>query len=157
MALWWKKYEPILEAKPRAGEEVVKELIAKELVELYESFPPDERMVEWEDPALERRFRGRVAELPRLDAPLVNALSRIVTWDLDHEIDAIEHYFRNELHRESAPTPSHVDALHFLWRTVVEHLYARKDECRGALKRKDLGDIVEEARVRFLARRIAVS
>ena len=157
MALWWKKYEPILEAKPRAGEEVVKELIAKELVELYESFPPDERQVEWEDATLERRFRGRLAELPRLDAALVRALSRIVTWDLDHEIEAIEHFFRNELHREGAPSPAHVDALHFLWRTVMEHLHVRKDECRGALKRKDLVEIVEQARARFEARRPPVT
>lgn len=157
MAWWWKRYEPILEAKPRAGEDVIKDLIGKELVDLYESFPPAEHEVAWEDAALERRFRGRLAELPRLDSAMVDALSRVVTWDLDHENEAIEHFFRNELHREAAPTPAHVEALHFVWRTVVEHLYTRKEECQGALKRKDLVDIVERARQRYAARRMLVS
>ncbi|MCC7071094.1 MAG: hypothetical protein IT383_07220 [Deltaproteobacteria bacterium] len=157
MALWWKRYEPILEARPRAGEDVVKDLIAQEVVELYERFPPAEHEVLWEDPALERRFRGRLAELPHLDTAMIEALSRIVAWDLDHEAEAIDHYFRNERHRDAAPTPAHVDALHLLWRTVVELLYARKEECRDLLKRGDLVDIVERARLRFAARRLAVS
>ncbi|OGQ24714.1 MAG: hypothetical protein A2138_07930 [Deltaproteobacteria bacterium RBG_16_71_12] len=157
MAWWWKRYEPILEARPRAGEDVIKDLIGKELVDLYEAFPPAESDISWEDAALERRFRGRLAELPRLDAAMVDALSRIVAWDLDHEIDAIEHFFRNELHRQAAPTPAHLDALHFLWRSVVEHLYARKEECRGILKRQDLLDIVERARERYAARRVLVT
>lgn len=153
MATWWKKYEPILEARPRPGEEVIKDLIAKELVELFESFPPDERNVEWEDAALERRFKGRLGELPRLDIAMVNALARLVTWDLDHEIEAIEHWFRNDQHRTEAPTPAHVEALHFLWRTVAEHLYQRKEECRGVLKRQDLIDIVAQAQHRYRVRR----
>lgn len=157
MAPWWKRYEPILEARPRAGEDVVKDLIAQEVAELYQRFPPGEHEVAWEDAALERRFRGRLAELPHLDGAMVDALSRVVTWDLDHETDAIDHYFRNERHRDAAPTPAHVDALHLLWRTVLEHLYARKDECQGALKRADLIDIVERARLRYRARRLAVS
>ncbi len=157
MAPWWKRYEPILEARPRAGEDVVKDLIAKELVDLYERFPPAEHEVEWEDAALARRFQGRLAELPPLDGAMVDALSQVVTWDLDHEADAVDHFFRNERHRDAAPTPAHVDALHLVWRTVVEHLYARKEECQGILRRADLVDIVEHARQRYAARRAHVS
>ncbi len=150
--MWWKKYEPLLEQKPISGAEAVKDLVARELVEMLEAFPPDEADVAWEDPALEKRLRGRLAGLPRLDAPFVELLARIVTLDLQHEIEAIDHTMRNDLHREAAPTPAHVDALHMLWRAVVEQLYQRKDEARGVLKGKDLVDIVEKMRARFAAR-----
>jgi hypothetical protein len=149
MALWWKPYEPLLEAKAKPAIEVVKELLAKELVELFQSFPPAERDVQWEDASLERKFKGRLVEMPKLDIKMVDLICKVVEWDLSHENDAIDHFLRNDQHRDAAPTQDHVDAMHLLWRVVVEQLYARKDECQGLLKGKDLVDVVSEAAVRF--------
>lgn len=154
MSFWWKRYEPLLEAKAVSGERALVDLIAKEIVELWEEFPPQEHDVSWEDPRLAARFAGRMAELPRLDGAFVDLIAQLVIWDLDHQSDAIDHFIRNELHRTAAPTAAHVDAMHLLWRALVEHLYQRKDDAQGILKRKHLCDIVEAARVRFRARRI---
>lgn len=157
MALWWKRYEPILEQKPMSGAEAVADLVAKEIVELLEAFPPPEESVTWEDPVLAERLGGRLHELPRLDGAMVDLLAKLVTWDLEHEIDAIDHLLRNDLHRQAAPTPLHVEAMHLLWRILLEHLYQRKDDAKGILKRKDLVDIIERARVRFRARLLTKS
>jgi hypothetical protein len=155
MGFWWKRYEPILEAKPVSGADAVADLVAKEIVELYEAFPPAEDSITWEDPLLEAKLKGRLHELPALDGPMVELLSKILTWELEHEVEAIDHMMRNDLHRAAATTPAHVEALHLLWRVVLEHLYQRKDEARGILKGRHLKDIVEKSRVRFQARRIS--
>lgn len=154
MAFWWKRYEPLLEAKPVAGTTALVDLIAQELVELWEAFPPREQDVTWEDPRLEARLAGRLAELPRLDAAMVDLVAKLVTWDIEHALEAIDHLLRNGLHRDAAPTDAHVDAMHLVWRALLEHLYQRKEDARGALKGKDLIESVERARVRFRARRI---
>jgi hypothetical protein len=152
---WWKPYEALLESKPVPGDEAVRDLIAKELVELYEAFPPPEDTVHWEDAALERKYKGKLAELPALDTALVDQLTKIVVLDLQHEIDQVDHIMRNNHHRAAAPTQKHVDALLLLWRVVLEHLEQRKDDAKGALKRGHLVEIAERAGQRFRARSFA--
>lgn len=150
MSFWWKRYEPILEAKPVPAKEALKDMIAREIVELFTAFPPAEHEVDLEDQKLAARLRGRFHELPKLDVPMVTLVCRLLQMDLEHDVDAIDHLMRNQHHREAATTEAHVDALHFLWRGLLEHLYARKDETTGILKTRDLVDIVERARDRYV-------
>jgi hypothetical protein len=149
---WWKRYEPILEQKPVAGDVAIADLIAKELVEVLEAFPPAEEQVDWSDENFARRYRGRLALLPRLDARFVAQLLEIVKLDLEHESEKIDWIFRNAHQRESCPTPLHDDALKLLWPVIVEHLYQRKEDCEDILKRKHLLDICTRAEERFRQR-----
>lgn len=146
---WWKRYEPILEQKPVAGDVAISDLIAKEVVELLEAFPPAEHDVEWTDEQFARRYRGRLHELPKCDPRFVAQLMAIVKLDLAHEAEQIDWLLRNEHHREACPSAAHVDALKLLWPVVVEHLYQRKDECNGILKRAHLEDICDRTAARF--------
>ena len=146
MAVWWKRYEPILEAKPISGHDAVVDLMAKELVEMLEQFPPAEADVEWEDPALEKRLRGHLAELPKLDADLVDVIGRAVILDLEHIPEGVDSVLRE------AATRSHYQAAELVWRAILEHLYARKEEA-PFLKRKDLVAVVDKMRSRFRERR----
>lgn len=155
MGFWWKRYEPLLETKAVSGTEALIDLIAKEIVELWEAFPPKENDVAWEDPKLQARLAGRLMDLPKLDGPFVDLVATLVSWDLQHDVDAIEHLLRNNHHRQAAPTSNHVEAMHLLWRAVLEHVYQRKDDAQGILKTADLVTILERARVRFRARRMA--
>lgn len=152
---WWKRYEPLLEAKAVPVKDALIDLLAKELVEMCQTFPPEERQIEWHDESLRRRLEGRVAELPRPDPKLVEEISRLVVWDLERELDAIDHYFRNEKYGDACPTPRHVDTLHVLWRVGVEVLLTRKDEVQHFLKRTDLveaaGKLPEIFRRRYLS------
>lgn len=157
MAFWWKRYESILEARPVPAIEALKDLIAKELVEVFEQFPPPEHEVEFEDAKLRARLQGRMHELPKLDIAMVTLVCRLLRMDLEHDIDAIDHLIRNDHHREAATTIVHLDAMHLLWRGLLEHLYARKEDTHGALKTRDLVEIVEKARDRFAQRRSALS
>jgi hypothetical protein len=150
---WGKRYEPILEARPVPAAEALKQLLAKELVQMWEAFPPAEADVDFLDPTLRAKLAGRLHELPALDVPMVSLLARILVLDLLHTTDAIDHLFRNHHHREAAPTERHVEALHLLWRAILEHLYARKEEA-GFLKTTDLVDIVNGARDRFVRGRV---
>ncbi len=146
---WWKRYEPILEQKPVSGDVAIVDLIGKELVEMLEAFPPPEQDVDWGDETFARKYRGRLHELPKLDARFVAQLMEFVRLDVDHDNDRIEWLLRNDHHRVACPTHLHVDALHLLWPVVVEHLYQRKEETRGILKRKHLLDICTSAEERF--------
>ncbi len=146
---WWKRYEPILEQKPVSGDVAIAGLIAKELVEMLEAFPPGELDVEWTDDNFAKKYRGRLHELPKPDARFVAQLLEIVRLDLEHDTDRIDWILRNNHHREACPSDASVDALKLLWPVIVEHLYQRKDDCNGILKKQHLIDICEDAAARF--------
>ena len=82
---------------------------------------------------------------------MVSSLSSILVWDLKHDVEAIDHLFRNDHHRDAAPSQRHLDALHLLWRGMLEHLYVRKEDA-AVLTTNDLVDIVLRARDRFVQR-----
>ncbi len=149
---WWKPFEALMETKPVAGDVAVVDLVARELVEVLQAFPPAEADVDWTDERAAARFRGRLQTLPHLDARFVGLLLRVVRLDLEHDTDQIDWLLRNGHHKEACPTAAHEEALHLLWPVVVEHLYQRKDECRGVLKRQHLLAIVDKADERFRRR-----
>jgi hypothetical protein len=141
-----------MERKPVSGEVALVELLAKEVVEVLEAFPPAEDTVDWTDASFAARYRGRLASFPRLDSQFVGQLFELVRLDLEHDTDRIEWLLRNDHHRPACPTAAHVDALMLLWPTLLEHLYARKDDCQGILKRSHLVQICVEAEQRFRTR-----
>ena len=149
---WWKPYEALMEHKAVTGDVALVELLSKELVEFLEGFPPGEDAVEWTNAGFADRFKGRLAELPTLDARFVGILLEIVRLDLDHETERIDWLLRNGHHRDACPTPLHEDALKLLWPVLVEHLYSRKEECQDILKRRHLLDICSQADERFRRR-----
>jgi hypothetical protein len=149
---WWKPYEALMETKPTAGDVAVVDLVAKELVEVLESFPPREADVDWSDERMAARYRGRLAELPRPDVRFVEVLLRLVRLDLEHETEQIDWLMRNGHHKDACPTPAHDEALLLLWPVVVEHLYQRKDECQGLLKRTHLVQVCDKVVERFRRR-----
>lgn len=147
--MWWKPYESILERKPVEAKEALLDLLAQELVEGLEAFPPADQDMAWSDPVLEHRFAGKMATLPKVDVPMVDILAQILTFELEHEPEKVDHLLRNDLHREAFPTAAHDGALQLLWRGTLEHLYVRKEDASGALKSKDLVTIVERMADRF--------
>ena len=153
---WWKPYEALMETRPVSGADAVVDLVAKELVEVLEAFPPREADVDWSDERLAARYRGRLAELPRPDVRFVDLLFHLVRLDLDHEAEQIDWLLRNGHHKDACPTSAHDDALLLLWPVVVEHLYQRKEECRGILKRAHLLAVCDKVVERFRRRALQV-
>lgn len=151
--MWWKRWEPILEQKPVPAEDVLLELLAKELCDLVESFPPAEADVEWQDDRTRARYAGRLAALPPPDLDTVDLLAKILVHDLRHEQDAIDFLFRNDHHRAACPTPEHVDALHLLWQVALDQLLYRQEQLRTPLPRRTLVRVVERFRERFRVRK----
>jgi hypothetical protein len=154
--MWWKRYEPILEAKPKPGEEVVLDLMAQELCDICEAFPPKASDIHWEDSRRQQRFGPKLPDMPAIDLPLVRLIARLLRFDLGHEPEAIDHLFRNELHRAACPTPLHEEAVFFLWPGLVEVLLAHKEELSGRIKTKDLLSVIDRFEKRFEKRRVAV-
>jgi hypothetical protein len=152
---WWKPWEALMERKPVSGDVAIVELLGKELVEFLEAFPPAEDAVDWSDASFSARYRGRLETLPRLDSRFVGQLFEIIRLDLDHETERIDWLLRNHHHREACPTAGHIDALMLLWPVLIEHLYSRKEECHGILKRRHLHDILQEAEQRFRTRALS--
>jgi hypothetical protein len=154
--MWWKRYEPILEAKPKPGEEVVLDLMAQELCDICEAFPPKASDIHWEDSRRQQRFGPKLPDMPAIDLPLVRLIASLLRFDLGHEPEAIDHLFRNELHRAACPTPLHEEAVFFLWPGLVEVLLAHKEELSGRIKTKDLLSVIDRFEKRFEKRRVAV-
>jgi hypothetical protein len=146
---WWKPYEPLLEVKPVSTDVVLQDLVAKEGAEMCLHFPPDEGTVDWMDPSLEKRLSGRLDELPKPDLAQVEVIAQLVKWDLEHEHEAIDHYFRNNKHKDVCPSADAENTLHFLWRGVLELFFMRKDESTGHIKRKDLIAAAEQLPAQF--------
>ncbi len=141
-----------METKPVSGSDAIVDLIASELVDVLEAFPPRESDVDWSDERRAARYRGRLAELPRPDVLFVEVLVRLVQLDLQHESEQIDWFMRNGHHKQACPSPAHDDALLLLWPVVVEHLYQRKEECGGILKRAHLLAICDKVVERFRRR-----
>lgn len=155
--MWWKPYESILERKPVEAKEALLDLLAQELVEGLEAFPPAEQDIAWSDPLLQKRFAGKMESLPNVDVAMVDVLAQVLIFELQHEPEKVDHLLRNDLHREAFPTAAHNDALHLLWRGTLEHLYVRKEDASGALKSKDLVTIVEKMADRFRRKAMLVN
>jgi hypothetical protein len=140
---WWKRWEHLLDSKPREAREVLIDHLAQELSDLIIAFPPAEGELHWEDAAMQKRYAGRLNELPAISLEMAGLLGDLVMWDLGNEIERVDHFFRNSLYGEICPTQAHLDALHLAWRMLTETLLTRKDQIHSAIKRADL---VEAAR-----------
>jgi hypothetical protein len=135
---WWKRYEPLLETKPISVEQALVDLLAKELCEMCRTFPPQDDAVDWHDEHLRRRVGGRLKELPTPGPDLVDLVAQLIVWDLQHETEAIDHFFRNRRYGDVCPTQDHVDTLQILWRVGFDALLERKEETHHPLTRADL-------------------
>lgn len=142
MAYWWKPYEPLMEQKTITSHEAILGLIADELCEICSTFPPPSENIEWLSPQFEKRFKHQLSEFPPVDTKMAQIVCEILLFELDFKPEATAALFRNQHHLEACPTHHHREALHMLWPIILEVLYARKDECAGLIKRRDLKTIV---------------
>jgi len=138
MKYWWKPYEALMETKPVPAIDVLVTMIAKEAAEMCFHYPPKAHEIEWIDMRLKKRLSDNLADAPKIDLGQVKLIEQLVLWDLEHEIEAIDHFFRNDLHREIADSAEKVDALHFLWRGILEMFSMRKEESKRTLNAKHL-------------------
>jgi hypothetical protein len=132
---------------------VLCDLLAAELCDLCDAFPPAAADVEWHDERARARFEGRLGELPAVDVPMAELLGRLLALDLAHETQEIDHLLRNDRHRAACPSPGHVEALHLLWQVMFDQLLQRNEQLVRPFPRRKLIDVVDRFVVRFRARR----
>lgn len=152
MPFWWKPYESLMEQKPIGSQEALMRLIADELCEICESFPPPLASMEWLSPQFEKRFASELESMPTIDQPMAGLLRDILIHELRFEAEATAALFRNQKHIAACPTPLHESAIHFLWPIMLEVLHIRKEECSARIGRKDLIGVVEIFFERFTRR-----
>lgn len=145
--VWWKPYEALLEAKVVPAKEVLLDLIAKELLEMCATFPPRASEIIWFDGALRDTWAHRIEDLPPIHAPMAAVMGELLLWDLQHEIEAIDHFVRNALWRKACASELEWGAVQICWRSGLELLYQRKEDCSGIVNRADLIQVVQ----RFIA------
>lgn len=146
--VWWKPYEALLEAKKVPAKEVLLDLIADELMEMCAAFPPRAAEIVWYDRSLRETWAHRIEDLPPINQSMASLIGKLVLWDLQHEIEAIDHFVRNGRWREACSSEMDWGAVQICWRSGLELLYQRKEDCSGILRREDLEKIVQ----RFSAR-----
>ncbi len=74
----------------------------------------------------------------------------LARWELEHEVEAIDDYFRNHRYLEAGLDAAQRPLVLFLSRLVLEHLLALGEASR--LKRPRLLEVLERTRSAFLAR-----
>ena len=144
MAQWWKPYEPLMEQKPISSKEALIGLVADELCEICESFPPAQEQIDWQSEQFQKRFADKLETMAKIDVPMATVLHEILTHELAFKPEATAALFRNQTHHGACPTERHKDAIQFLWPVLLETLYTRKEDCDGHLRRSDLTQIVDQ-------------
>lgn len=86
----------------------------------------------------------------RPERPAYEAAFTVARWDLEHDVDAVDDYFRNHRYLEAGLTAADRPLVLFLSRLIVEHLLALGEACR--LKRPRLLEVLARTRAAFLAK-----
>jgi hypothetical protein len=116
--------------------------LAKQLAGDLERWPPE---VEWSD----ERERARFAPLYALGAARPSRIAfaegfRLARWELEHEVEAIDDYWRNG---RDAVAGGDLDrlAVRLLWRYLTEAALTVAEATQGRVKRRHLLDCLEQA------------
>jgi hypothetical protein len=152
LAFWWKRYEHILDQKPKAATQALVDVIAKELCELWEAFPPPLSQMDFQDERLSAKWGPKWPQVPRLSPAYVRMLCKVVRLDWGHHNDELEWFLRNDHHRDAAATEIEVELLWLWWPALMEFLHQRKDDCQGHLKRADMITVLDLAETLFQKR-----
>ncbi len=154
MTQWWKRYEPILEARPQPVQTVLVQEMGKALCDLCEAFPPARDEVAFADDKSAARFGPRLSDMPRCDLGFVETVCDILRLELEHDVLGLADYLNHDRYRTGCPTEDHVEALFFLWPILLELLFSWKESVKTGLKQRDLIAVVDAFAARFKKRRM---
>lgn len=118
-----------------AAEAIAREL-AKQLAEELRGWPP---AVELGDEPQARKFAPLFASgARRPSAAALREGFRLARWEMQHDLEAIDYYLRNDHAGRAAPDPYDRLALEFVWRYLTEALLVVREATEGRVKRRDL-------------------
>jgi hypothetical protein len=146
----WNRIDWLYAQQPVPTSDVYLELVGRELYELCLAFPPSASEIDFIDDGARARFAPLLDRMRPPSAELMLAVADLLDWELDHEVERIDDYMRNERYRTVAPTPLAVEALHLLFRGLFERLLERQENSTRRVPRRELHKAV--ASFRRLAR-----
>lgn len=82
--------------------------------------------------------------------PAYEVAFTLARWDLEHDVDAVDDYFRNHRYLEAGLAAADRPLVLFLSRLIAEHLLALGEASR--LKRPRLLEVLARTRAAFLAK-----
>lgn len=154
--MWWKPYEALMERKAVPARSVLIDMLANEMVDMAQRFPPDE--VQWDEaaPTFPAALRGKMHALLAPTHAQVQLALELCALDLSHEYEAIEHALNGAVLREEIHTKLQREAVVLLWQCLVEMLLGWKEQSAGAIKRADLREAAARAIERHRKLRLIV-
>ncbi|MFH1807352.1 MAG: hypothetical protein ABIJ09_01305 [Pseudomonadota bacterium] len=147
------RLEWLYERKPVPTIEVYLDLVGRELFELCQALPFEPGDLGFDDLQLQRRIEPVLDQMHPASAELMLVLCDLLDWELEFEVERVDHYMRNKLYARAAPTHLEVETLHFLHQLLLEVLLWRKEDSARSIKRADLHRAVGS--LRLLARALA--
>lgn len=139
--------------KPRATVEVYLELVGQELYEICLAFPPHPSEIAFANALEKQRFVENHPYLRQPDASFMILLAQVLAWEIDRELERLDHFFRNDGPTAVCASQAQVFAFHFLQQLLLERLLSRQETSSHQLKRRDLLRSIE--RFRFLSQQLA--
>lgn len=136
--------------RPQTAADAVAAEAAKVLADELRRWPP--AAVEWTDSATRERFAPLYAEgAPRPAQGAYTEAFRLARWELEHDVEAIDFYQRNDHAARALATAHDRLALELLWKLLTEWMYELAERTENRLKRRHLLACLDEAERRLLA------
>jgi hypothetical protein len=142
-------YEWLYEREKQPLKEYVLDEVAKHLAKAVESFPP--QIEEWESEELRLRFApllSTMADRPRLG--VVRIALKLYRWELERDVEAIDHFVRNHQWSEEEATPAEIELATFLWQYWLEQTLAFKEYAQEKFRWRELIGLAERMQVQLV-------
>lgn len=146
----WDRIDWLYAQRPVPTLDVYLDLVGRELYELCLAFPPAGNEIAFLDENVRARFAPLLDQMTAPTADLMLGVADLLDWEIEHEVERIDDYMRNERYGRVAATPIEVESLHLLYRGLFERLLERQENSTRRVPRHELHKAV--ASFRRLAR-----
>lgn len=147
----WDRIDWLYAQRPVPTRDVYLDLVGGELYELCLAFPPTPDEIAFLDENARSRFAPQLDRMAPPAVDLMLAVADLLDWEIDHEVERIDDYMRNERYRDVAPTPIVVETMHLLYRGLLERLLERQENSTRRVLRRELHKAIASFRRRAQA------
>ena len=142
-------YEWLYEREKQPLKEYVLDEVAKHLSRAVEAFPPS--IEEWENEELRTRYApllATVTQRPRVG--VVRVALRLYRWELERDVEAIDHYMRNQHWAAEELSPIELEVATFLWQYWLDQTLAFKEYVQEKFRWRELLGLADRMQVRLV-------
>ena len=143
-----KRWEHILEQKPRDLADYVLDQVADALAKDVREFPPPG--IEWVDEAMHGKYAQVLARTGKPPLETYRVACELARLEMLREYERIDAFCRSQQFHELLPDALEEQTAHFLTRYFVDSALSFQEHGQGKFKRRDLLTLIEKIEDRLL-------